>query len=171
MTATPQPFNLDISGKKRTQGVVDRTKAAMRAMELEIDANAGLYPFNKGRVTYAEVCRRADVSNATLLKESHRETTRKAISAWLEDLADKLVKGQKSVRRKVTERATAAEKNCKQTETHYHMARLELQDARRKIRELQQELLESKAANAALVEALATIGQKKIVPLRPRNKT
>ena len=169
MTSMSQPSHLEVSGKKRTEGVVERLKSAMRAIELEIDANDGLYPFNKGRVTYAEVCRRASVRNTTLLKPAHRETTHGAIEEWLTELSQNLVKGRKSIRRKVTERATVAEQNSKQTETQYHIARIELQDARRKIRELQQELQQAKAANAALAETLAIAGQQKVVPLRRKS--
>ena len=164
-----QPSHLEVSGKKRTEGVVQRVKAAMSAIELEIDANDGLYPFNKGRVTYAEVCRRANVRNTTLLKPAHKNTTRGAIEEWLAKLSGNLVKGRKSIRRKVTERATVAEENSKQTETQYHIARLELQDARRKIRELQQELQDAKAANAALAETLAIAGQQKVVPFHRKS--
>ena len=140
----------------------------MGAIELEIDANDGVYPFNKGRVTQAEVCRRASVDKVTLQKPTHKDTTRKAVTEWLAGLTANLVKGRRSIRRSVTERAAIAEGSAKQIATHYHIARIELQDARRAIRDLQRELQEAKAANEALADLLAASGQTKVVRLRTR---
>ncbi|AWH33919.1 hypothetical protein C1930_14150 [Stenotrophomonas sp. SAU14A_NAIMI4_8] len=77
----------------------------MSAMERDIDANEGIYPFNGGRASKAEVCRRAGVSKVTLQGFAHRATTSKRIDAWLKGLRDKMLVGRKSVRKAVTLRA------------------------------------------------------------------
>ena len=74
----------------------------MRDIEAEIDLNKGIYPFNYGRVTQSELCRRADVKKATLQNPLHKDTTRVEIMAWLDALATKLTLTRESTRERVT---------------------------------------------------------------------
>lgn len=99
------PDQLRIQALSRTQSVVKKLETAMSAMERDIDANEGIYPFNGGRTSKAEVCRRAGVSKVTLQGSAHRATTSKRIDAWLKDLRDKMLVGRTSVRKAVTLRA------------------------------------------------------------------
>lgn len=66
MTLPPQ---LLAASKERTAKVIAKVREAMKEMELDIQNSEGIYPFNGGRITVAEVCRRAKISNMTL--QSH----------------------------------------------------------------------------------------------------
>jgi hypothetical protein len=69
MTLPPQ---LLAASKARTTDVIAKVREAMKQMELDIQNSEGIYPFNGGRITVAEVCRRAKISNMTLQAPSHR---------------------------------------------------------------------------------------------------
>ena len=71
----------------RTEAALARLHKAMRDIEAEIAAHHGIYPFNHGRVTQSELCRRADVKKATLQNPLHKDTTRVEIMGWLEALS------------------------------------------------------------------------------------
>lgn len=58
----------------RTKAMLHRLHTAMKIIEADIDAHHGVYPFNHGRVTQSELCRRADVKKATLQTPLHKET-------------------------------------------------------------------------------------------------
>ena len=101
------PAGLIDHAKQRTLAFIAKLKAAMAAIELEIDQNEGLYPFNGGRLTQAEVCRRAGVSNIALQGPAHKDTTKKLVDDWLLRVRAASVTGKKSVRRTVSSRAEA----------------------------------------------------------------
>ena len=91
--------------KSRTKEVVKKIREAMQAIELDIDQNEGIYPFNGGRLTQAEVCRRAGVHKITLQGPAHRATTREMIEVWLKKVKEQMVTGKRAVRKAVTDRA------------------------------------------------------------------
>lgn len=86
----------------RTQAALERLRRAMRDIEAEILANEGIYPFNYGRVTQSELCRRADVKKATLQNPLHKDTTRVEIIHWLDGLNSQLTKTREGTRERVT---------------------------------------------------------------------
>lgn len=88
--------------KSRSDAVSVKLHKAMATIELELESNDGIYPFNKGRLSMAEVCRRAGIHKITLQGEVHKLTSRVILKEWLETLEEQLVKGSKTVRRKVT---------------------------------------------------------------------
>jgi len=45
----------------RTEAALARLRKAMADIEADIAAHQGIYPYNHGRVTQSELCRRADV--------------------------------------------------------------------------------------------------------------
>jgi hypothetical protein len=75
----------------------------MRDIEGEIAAHHGVYPFNHGRVTQSELCRRADVKKATLQTPLHKDTTRVDILRWLDSLSTQLAHTRDGTRERVTE--------------------------------------------------------------------
>ena len=91
--------------KSRTKEVVKKIREAMQPLELDIDQNEGIYPFNGGRLTQAEVCRRAGVHKITLQGPAHRATTREMIEVWLKKVKEQMVTGKRAVRKAVTDRA------------------------------------------------------------------
>jgi hypothetical protein len=96
LTTTPD------KGNARTEAALKRLCAAMADIEAEIVANKGIYPFNYGRVTQSELCRRADVKKATLQNPLHKDSTRVEIMAWLDALNSKLTQTRDRTRKRVT---------------------------------------------------------------------
>jgi hypothetical protein len=82
--------------------MLHRLHTAMKAIEAEIDAHNGIYPFNHGRVTQSELCRRADVKKATLQTPLHKETTRVDVMRWLDDLSSALLQSRDATRHRIT---------------------------------------------------------------------
>ena len=87
----------------RTAAALARLRQAMRDIEAEIAAHHGIYPFNHGRVTQSELCRRADVKKATLQTPLHKDTTRVDILRWLDGLSTQLAHTRDATRERVTE--------------------------------------------------------------------
>lgn len=87
----------------RTEAALARLHKAMRDIEAEIAAHQGIYPFNFGRVTQSELCRRADVKKATLQNPVHKDTTRVEIMAWLDVVSAQLAQTRDGSRERVTE--------------------------------------------------------------------
>ncbi|MGE8303368.1 MAG: hypothetical protein ACN6PW_02835 [Pseudomonas kermanshahensis] len=86
--------------KSRSDDVVVRIRKAMSIIQVEIEENDGIYPLNSGRLTMAEVCRRAGVHKITLQGHAHRSSTKIMLKDWLSGL-DKLLKGGKAIRQRV----------------------------------------------------------------------
>lgn len=86
----------------RTLAMLQRLQRAMQEIESEIAAHHGVYPYNHGRVTQSELCRRADVKKATLQTPLHRDTTRAEVIAWLERLSAQLTNTRDATRERVT---------------------------------------------------------------------
>ena len=99
--STPATLSLE-HAHPRTEAALQRLRQAMREIEAEIAAHHGVYPFNHGRVTQSELCRRADVKKATLQNPVHKDTTRVEIMAWLDTLAARLTQSRDSTRERVT---------------------------------------------------------------------
>ncbi len=86
----------------RTKAMLHRLQTAMRSIEAEIADHQGVYPFNHGRVTQSELCRRADVKKATLQTPLHKDTTRVEVLQWLESLSSQLLQTRDAVRQRIT---------------------------------------------------------------------
>lgn len=77
------PSRILQSAAVRRKRVVDSIKTAIATMEEEIGLNGGIYPHNRGRLSLAEVCRRAQVHSITLMGETHRDSTRLLVLEWV----------------------------------------------------------------------------------------
>lgn len=86
----------------RTQAMLQRLHKAMGDIEADIAAHQGIYPYNHGRVTQSELCRRADVKKATLQTPLHKDTTRVEVMAWLDRLSTQLACTREANRERVT---------------------------------------------------------------------
>jgi hypothetical protein len=86
----------------RTEAALARLRKAMADIEADIAAHQGVYPFNHGRVTQSELCRRADVKKATLQTPLHKDTTRVRILAWLDTVSATVTQTRDATREKVT---------------------------------------------------------------------
>lgn len=86
----------------RTQAMLQRLRKAMQDIEAEIAQHQGVYPFNHGRITQSELCRRADVKKATLQTPLHKDTTRVEVIDWLDRLSAQLANTRNATRERVT---------------------------------------------------------------------
>lgn len=153
----------------RTDQVVKKVRAALTAMERDIDENDGVYPFNSGRLSQAEVCRRAGISNVTLCTASHRETTHKTVVEWLARLRVSSTVGCRSVRRSVVERVDEWKRAHACVAQSYHLAELEHLEMQRKFEELEKTVAELRSVNESLAKALSDAHAPKIFALHRRN--
>ena len=125
----------------RTQAMLQRLHQAMHDIEAEIAAHQGVYPYNHGRVTQSELCRRADVKKATLQTPLHKDTTRVEVMAWLDRLSLQLAETRDAAR----ERVTAVADDLAQ----------ELQRMQRELAQAQARIAELVAENTRLRQALS----------------
>lgn len=89
--------------KSRTDGVSIKLRKAMAIIESDIEDSDGLYPYNNGRLSMAEVCRRAGIHKITLQGNMHKNTTKISLQKWLVALNSKKITGSKVVRKRVTD--------------------------------------------------------------------
>jgi hypothetical protein len=125
--------------KSRTSKVKEKFRDAMHAIEIDIEQNDGIYPFNAGRVTQAEVCRRAGAHKVTLQNSSHKTTTRETINSWIKAINSKIITGKKAVRKTVTIRADdwkARYLRAVNQTNLYHLQMVSLQSALRESKDL-----------------------------------
>ena len=123
----------------RTEAALERLLRAMRDIEAEVQANSGIYPFNYGRVTQSELCRRADVKKATLQNTVHKDTTRVEIMAWLDGLASNLTLTRESTRERVTAVADNLSAEVDRLSEACQVAQVRLAQAEHLIEQLRQE--------------------------------
>lgn len=164
------PAGLLASAKKRTQAVVTKLREAMKAIEAEIDANEGIYPLNGGKLSEAELCRRAGISNVTLSTPAHRDTTHKMVKAWLAGIKSSAVTGRKSVRRAVTDRADEWKRAHAAIAQAYRAAELEYVDMKGSVQKLQRSIEKLQDENSALRKLLEDAGIAKVVAFPSRGK-
>lgn len=124
----------------RTEAALQRLHKAMREIEAEIETHHGVYPFNHGRVTQSELCRRADVKKATLQNPVHKDTTRVEIMAWLDQLATQLAHSRDGTRERVTAVADDLTAQVQHLTLACQTAQAQLAQAEERIRQLQTEL-------------------------------
>jgi hypothetical protein len=122
----------------------------MREIKREVSRNDGIYPHNKGRVTQAEVLRRALVGVSTLQSKPHKTTTRTMLNKWLRGIAGKVVRGHSAIRRTVTGRADAWKARYEEIVNAWAVAELEFNETKHDVRELKKRICELEAEVTAL---------------------
>jgi len=96
---------LTSNAKSRTADFLRRIEAGKSAIEADVEKHEGIYPFNGGRLSIEEVCRRARIHAVSLHGPLHKDTTLKDLQRWLDDLLADMAVGKKEVRKAVTQRA------------------------------------------------------------------
>lgn len=137
-----KPLLLDNASDKthpRTEAALERLRQAMQRVEAEVTENNGVYPYNHGRVTQSELCRRADVKKATLQNPGHKDSTRVEIMAWLDSLNAKLTHTRASTRERVTAAADQLTLELERLTRANEELQASLQEARQLIEQLQRE--------------------------------
>ena len=162
-TKKQSPAGLQAHSAGRSNAVVKKMRAAMKAVEAEISTHLGVYPFNGGRLSQAEICRRAGISQVTLLGKAHKLTLKKEVDAWLKRVQLGMKRGKKSVRKAVTERADAWKASLDQIAQRYLETNLELDECRAMAIDLKRENEEQKAE---IVKLQAALSKGRVVPIR-----
>ncbi|MES2880125.1 MAG: hypothetical protein V4713_17065 [Pseudomonadota bacterium] len=142
MTSTAALTTPDAMTEKthpRTGAALERLRKAMRDIEAEVLENKGIYPFNYGRVTQSELCRRADVKKATLQNPVHKDTTRVEIMRWLDELNASLTQTRESTRERVTAVADTLTAELERLTLAHDDMQQRLEKAQQVIEQLQQE--------------------------------
>ena len=92
----------------RTEAALQRLRQAMAQIEAEIEAHQGSYPYNHGRMTQSELCRRADVKKATLQNPVHKDTTRVEVMSWCDTINARLAQTRDAARLQLAASADAS---------------------------------------------------------------
>ena len=157
------PEQLIIHAQERTNAFVAKLKKAMDVIEKEIESHDGLYPYNGGRLSQSELCRRAAVTNVALQSAGHKNTTLTWVKNWLVRVHLGLTTGKKSVRKKVTDRAESWKDQHAALATAYNIAMIKFGELETRVRELE-------AKNAELRHQLAMCRSSKIAHISKKPK-
>jgi hypothetical protein len=154
----------------RTDDVRKKLREAMKAIDLDIEKNEGIYPFQGGRVSLSEVCRRAGVHKVTLQGPSHRDSTKPMLQAWLAGLKSKLITGRKIVRKTVTSRADNWESMYRDVANKFNeMYAIDVIGRDKELARLRERIVELEADNLMLRSDLS-VGKVVQMPLKPAQK-
>lgn len=150
------PDRLRQHSSDRTSAVVERVRAALEEIQAEISGSGGVYQSNGGRITMAEICRRAGIAPVTLHGPRHKSTTLPAVLRFVEAIKgpSKAVRDQ---RIGPVDSLPAARQRLAAIANAYHLDMLRIVDLEARIRDLE-------AENEALRNALIARSEN-IVPL------
>lgn len=140
----------------------------MSTIEVEIEQSEGLYPLNAGRLTKAELCRRAGVDDQTLQNPTHKLTTNKMVDEWLKCIKRNVAQGRTVVRRTVTQRADHWKQEHGRVANAYLVAELEHNERLLEIMQLKSELGRLERENAELRDMVAKGKLANIIPIRQK---
>lgn len=130
-------------GHPRTEAALQRLRQAMAQIEAEIDSHGGHYPYNHGRMTQSELCRRADVKKATLQNPVHKDSTRVEVIDWCDAINARLAQARDLARLEAGSVAS-------QDETKHPALQQELDELRRQLDAALRHSAELERENAAL---------------------
>lgn len=158
---------LRIYSRLRSDEVLTKLKTAMEAIEQDIEENDGLYPFNNGKLSLAEVCRRASIHKITLQGEKHRATTKVVVKEWLQNLNKLSVVGAKMVRKRVTSSADEWRDRYLAIARKYNeMYAINIVSMQNKLNEAQNRIADLESENMALRIKLSPDGVSSITNRR-----
>jgi hypothetical protein len=155
------PKELVEHAHQRTTAFEIKLDRAMAEIERDIANNDGLYPFNSGRLSQAELCRRAGVDKKSLQGARHVGTTREKVKKWLDRVGIKVIQGKKDVRKTVVDRVDVWKEAHRQVAQDRHLAQLRLEGALERLRIVETE-------NTMLREKLSHLSEGRIVGLPRR---
>lgn len=130
-------------GHPRTEAALQRLRQAMAQIEAEILSHGGHYPYNHGRMTQSELCRRADVKKATLQNPVHKDTTRVEVIEWCDAINARLAQARDLARLEASSVAP-------QEDASHPALRQELDELRRRLEAALRHNAELEQENAAL---------------------
>jgi len=150
-----QPPALEAHAKARTAKVVVKLHSAMAQIELDIEKNDGLYPYNAGKLNRVETCRRAGILTSVLGGAAHKETTLIMLHQWLADIRARIAVGKKAVRKVVTQRADNWRERALGAEHFSNLYHLQMVTLQNKLQEAQARADELEAENLKLLEQVS----------------
>lgn len=130
------PEGLRAYAKSRTSAVEMRVSATIETIKQELQSNDGVYPHNKGRLSMAEVCRRAKVSSITLQGALHKSTTRLTISRFVDSVQGS-TRASRQTRTGPVDSLPNAKDRLAAIATAYHLDMLKVISLEERIRELE----------------------------------
>jgi hypothetical protein len=126
------------SDSSRTSEVREKIEAAIATIASEISSSDGLYPRNGGRLSQAEVCRRAGVSLAVLQGAVHRDTTRLRVNKWLSTATP--IRTRAGAQKEIVDRVGQWKAAAEALQNRYHVAELEMIGLRNRVAQLEAEI-------------------------------
>jgi hypothetical protein len=136
-------------GAARRAALYEAVEEAMRAIVEDMKANAGIYPYNGGAVSMAELARRAGINESSFYKPQNAELKERA-TLWLQQLQKKEIVGRKRVRKHQTEVIHDWKNRFEALDSHNIVTNLKLQ-------QLEAENLKLKGEVEALREQLRAV--------------
>lgn len=127
---------------EKRENLIERLHQAMRMIEKEVEENEGIYPLNKGRITQAELCRRAHITQPALQSPTHKATTLKEINEWLTQVKTSALQGKKTIRKHVLQRVDASKEIIRELRQRYCEAEAEIENLQRRVQALEAQLKE-----------------------------
>lgn len=155
MSDTKQPAGLEAYSKGRSQALSAKLDNAMKSIELEIEKNDGIYPLNGGRLSQAELCRRAGIGKAVLQGESHKKTTLVKVNKWLDGIRKRQISGSKVVRKTVTDRADDWKQRYELAANHSNLYHLQMVTLQNRLERANARITELEAENLKLYSDLS----------------
>ena len=140
----------------------------MRRIELDIDANAGIYPYNDGKLTVDELLRRSCKSAAYLQKDTPKiKALKKEVNAWISRVRGQATSGAPSVRREVNERVKVTKKELDDVRQAYAESELQLTRMTAELAEATKKVGSLEKENANLLKRLAG---KTVISFKPEQR-
>ena len=149
---------------RRSGEVKDRVRAALATIETELAENHGNYPHNKGRISFAEIARRAKIHPTTFYTENQKD-----VFNWVKQwrLANKSsISDDVPIERlSLAKRVAAWGKLYAGLQQSHRDTELDLQQARAELVDLQQELNRANLEKEQLLHLLDISSANKIHPI------
>ncbi len=138
---------------------------AMSDIEVDIEKHRGIYPYSEGRISAAEVLRRAGMSEAYLRKREPPSLVhlKKEVDSWVERVTAEIATGARVVRRKITRRIESAEAELNSVRQAYAEAELQHNET---ILELNTAHAEIEKLRMKIADLLKELSDKTVVELR-----
>lgn len=150
------------AAESRRTMTVSAIRIAMKTIERDIEKNHGLYPYNAGSISTAEVLRRAGLDVRLLAKMRHREL-REEVNAWVRQVQRRILRGADVIRRAVTERKDAAQAEADAIRQQWTEAELEYVEAQITLAMIKAKCAELDEENLRLRRSIAG---GNVVPMR-----
>jgi hypothetical protein len=140
-----------------------RVRVVMRTIQEEMAANSGIYQQNKGAVSLAEVARRAGIHPVTFHKKRYVELASE-VKLWLETLRQGATVGRVRVLKELGTRVQEWKQLYESLRETHRVTETDLAYAEARLQE-------TLAANEVLLERVAELSKRKVVPLKSTKDT